>query len=421
MPKTALSIAAATVLLAIFASPALAAPNPSFTVSPLPPRCGDSATYSDASTVDALLAVAKVEWDFNNDGTYDVVDDTAPFQAVHTYETSGIKNFGMRVTDNALPTAGVTAEQQATIVATTPPNADFTSSDPAPLVDDEVLFASDASDPDGDQIASYAWDFDDDGTVDSTERNPVHKFGSAGQKTVSLRVVDSCGATSAKVEKTINVVAPTVPSNKLPVVRLFVSDRTVQVGDSVQFGSGSFDPDGSLAEETWDLDGDGQFDDGRGDDVFYTYTSPGEKTVSLRVTDSAGARAISQRQITVEKAPPPPPGSLRPDPDIRFLGQILSTGTRVQVLEVSAPKRALVTVRCKGKSCGVKQRRKRIKKGPVRFKTYQRFLRAGVRLEIFVAKPGKIGEYRRYTIRRNKLPKRVTRCLNGMKPRPVKC
>jgi hypothetical protein len=88
---------------------------------------------------------------------------------------------------------------------------------------------------------------------------------------------------------------------------------------------------------------------------------------------------------------------------------------------VRAPRGALVTVRCKGKGCGAKQRRKRIKQGAVRFKTYQRFLRAGVRLEIFIAKSGKIGEYRRYTIRGGKSPKRVDRCLKGMKLRPVKC
>jgi hypothetical protein len=57
----------------------------------------------------------------------------------------------------------------------------------------------------------------------------------------------------------------------------------------------------------------------------------------------------------------------------------------------------------------------------VRFRTFERFLRGGVRLEVFVAKPGKIGEFTRYTIRGGRPPARLDRCLNGMKLRPVKC
>jgi PKD repeat protein len=422
LQKTALSIAASLVLLALFASPASAAPNPGYTVSPSPPRCGDSATYTDASNVDALLTVAKVEWDFNNDGTYEVVDQAAPFQAAHTYTTRGTKTFGMRVTDSAAaPATGVTAEDQTVNVVTGAPHADFTPSSASPLVNDEVLFASETSDPDGDAIASYAWDFDDDGTTDSTARNPVHKFTSTGAKTVTLRVTDSCGAPSAAAEHVINVRGPIVPGNQLPTARFAFSPHTADVGDPVEFVSGSFDPDGELREQVWDLDGDGAFDDARGDDVFHTFTSPGVKTVSLQVTDSAGATAIYQRQITIKRAPKPPPGHLVPDPDIRFNGLLFSNGTRVRVLGVRAPRGTLVTVRCKGKGCAAKQRRKRIKEGAVRFKTYQRFLPAGVRLEIFIAKSGKIGEYRRYTIRGGKSPKRMDRCLNGMKLRPVKC
>jgi PKD repeat protein len=419
--KTAPSIAASLVLLALFASPALAAPNPAFTVSPSPPRCGDQATYTDASTFDPLLAPSKVEWDFNNDGTYDVVDDAAPFTAMHTYATRGGKVFGMRVTDTAVPTAGVTEEDQLVNVVTTAPQADFTPSDASPLVGDEVLFASDASDADGDAIASYAWDFDGDGTTDSTARNPVHKFTSAGAKTVTLTVTDACGAPSAATDQTVNVLAPTVPGNALPTARFAFSPRTAEVGDPVEFVSSSFDSDGSVKDEAWDFDGDGAFDDGRGDDVLYTFTSAGVKTVRLRATDSAGASSVSVRQITVKAVPKPPPGFLRPDPKVRLNGLILSSGVRVQILSVRAPRGSLVTVRCKGKGCGVKQRRKRIKKRPVRFGTYERFLRAGIKLEVFVGKPGKIGEYTRYTIRRGKSPARLDRCLNGTRLRPVKC
>src|SRR5215208_5502823 len=99
------------------AGSAAAAPNPAYTVDPAPPRCGDTATYTDASTVDALLAVAQVEWDFDNNGLYEVVDDMAPFETPHTYTTRGAKMFGMKVTDNAL-VAGSTEEDQTVTVVT---------------------------------------------------------------------------------------------------------------------------------------------------------------------------------------------------------------------------------------------------------------------------------------------------------------
>jgi len=37
-------------------------------------------------------------------------------------------------------------------------------------------------------VSSYAWDFDNDGTVDSTDQNPVHTYTSAGTYTVNLTV-----------------------------------------------------------------------------------------------------------------------------------------------------------------------------------------------------------------------------------------
>jgi hypothetical protein len=93
----------------------------------------------------------------------------------------------------------------------------------------------------------------------------------------------------------------------------------------------------------------------------------------------------------------------------------------VQVLGVRAPRGSLVTVRCKGKGCPAKQRRKRIKKGPVRFHNFERFLRPHIRLQIYVTKRGKIGDYTSYTIRGGKSPKRVNRCVSGAKLKPVGC
>jgi PKD repeat protein len=421
--RCTLALIASIALMALLAAPAWAAPDPAYTVAPSPPRCGDAATYTDNSTVDAGLAVAKVEWDFDNDGAYEVVDEAAPFSAPHTYTTRGTKTFGMRVTDNMLLTPGVTAEDQTVSVVTASPQASFTPSDTSPFVGDDVLFAAETSDADGDAIAAYAWDFDSNGTTDSTVRNPIHKYTQPGPKTISLRVTDACGAQSAAAVRDITVSGQPVPGNALPVANFVFSPRTARVGDPVTFASSAFDPEGPLQEQTWDLDGDGQFDDGRGAEVVYTYTTAGMRAVRLRATDGAGQSVVREELLRVEAAPKPPPGFLRPAPNVRFNGLILARGTRIRILSVRAPRGSIVAVRCKakGKRCPAKLRRKRVKKSTVRFKTFERFLRAGTRLEIYVRKANTIGAFTRYTIRAGKGPVRVDRCLPaGASTKPKK-
>ncbi|MGB3439417.1 MAG: ThuA domain-containing protein [Actinophytocola sp.] len=72
--------------------------------------------------------------------------------------------------------------------------ADKTSG-PAPLT---VRFdPAGTSDPDGGEL-TYAWDFDGDGTTDSTEETPVsHTYETPGQYTAHLSVTDETGLTGA--------------------------------------------------------------------------------------------------------------------------------------------------------------------------------------------------------------------------------
>ena len=74
-----------------------------------------------------------------------------------------------------------------------PPIADFAYMPAAPSAGDPVLFnGTFSSDFDG-YVASYAWDFDADGTVDSTDSVAEHTFASPGTYEVSLTVIDNGG------------------------------------------------------------------------------------------------------------------------------------------------------------------------------------------------------------------------------------
>ena len=58
---------------------------------------------------------------------------------------------------------------------------------------------------------------------------------------------------------------------------------------------------------------------------------------------------------------------------------------------------------------------------PVEFRRFERSLRFGTTVEILVSKPGEIGKYTRFAIRRGKLPERVDMCLDPAGLKPLVC
>jgi hypothetical protein len=93
----------------------------------------------------------------------------------------------------------------------------------------EVEFTSNASDPDGDRL-TYEWDFDADGTVDSTEANPEFTFTEVGVFDATLKVTDATGRSAAT---SIEIVV----GNRYPIVEFVrpVEGQPFQFGDEVEF------------------------------------------------------------------------------------------------------------------------------------------------------------------------------------------
>ena len=106
----------------------------------------------------------------------------------------------------------------------------------APLT---VQFSSEGSyDPDpGDSIA-YAWDFQNDGTVDSTEPNPTYTYTQNGVYTAQLTVTDSAGKTGvANVEIVVGNTSPEVTIEVPPDGGFF------DFGDTVPYRVSVTDPE----------------------------------------------------------------------------------------------------------------------------------------------------------------------------------
>lgn len=84
-----------------------------------------------------------------------------------------------------------------------------------------------------------------------------------------------------------------------PSASFTASPATPQTRQPVAFRSSSSDPDGTIAAQSWDLDGDGSFDDASGAAASRSFATPGTFTVALRVADSLGLTAVARRTIRV--------------------------------------------------------------------------------------------------------------------------
>lgn len=212
-------------------------------------------------------------------------------------------------------------------------------------------------------------------------------------------------------------------ANVGPTADFYFFPKEPKIGDTVDFVSASSDPDGRLVEQLWDLDGDGQYDDGSGEHVTWVYNSSGFRHVGIFVRDDGGLTDVATKSLTafpLAPPPPPPPTLMSPFPVVRITGGVTRTGARVRRLAVRSPRGARVTVRCRGRGCPAR-RQSTISDGRARFHRFERRYRAGAVLAVFVTQPNRIGKYTRFRIRRRRSPARLDRCLQPGSRTPSPC
>ncbi|MFH8487053.1 ThuA domain-containing protein [Streptomyces longisporoflavus] len=110
---------------------------------------------------------------------------------------------------------------------------------PTPL---KVDFSSEGSkDPDGDPL-TFAWDFDGNGTYDSTDADPSHTYDTKGEFNAQLKVTDSTGKSGyANVPVTAGNTAPKVK------VETPVDGKLIEFGDKIPYKVTVTDPeDGTI-------------------------------------------------------------------------------------------------------------------------------------------------------------------------------
>jgi PKD repeat protein len=413
------------VALFLCAAPsALAAPTADFTVS-AQPQAGVPVTFTSTSTTPALTAITAYAWDFESDGT---VDSTVE-NPTHTF-ARGAFSVTLTVTNNE-PLAN-TDSVAKTVTANGKPVAEFAFNPANPLPDQLVLFASNASDPDGNGLL-HSWDFGD-GSGPVTERNPAHGYTTPGEKTVRLTINDGQGGVDDVTHQL------TVRDPSAAAASFDFSPASPMAGQVVTFRSTSTPSAGqTITAQRWDLDSDGVYDDATGGAATRRFDSAGVYRVALQVTQANGNDAVAEGTVrvgTIEQSPPPgqtpttptgpgnpkaKPSLLSPFPFVRLRALAYRNYTRVQVLSVRGPRGSVAKVRCKGKGCPKATRQKHPKGHSVRFKTFERKIPAGARLQIFVVAKGRIGKYASFKMRRSKPALRVDRCLVPGKKKPRPC
>jgi PKD repeat protein len=408
-----------------------------FSVSPNPPNVGEETTFK---MTPASASDVSVEWDLDGENGFEASGRVV----TKTYAAPGPLTVRMRVTEED----GHHTTVSKSITVNAPPAVDFGFSPADPLTGQEVAFTPDVTDPEGDDV-TLVWDFGD-GTEPSKEA--THAYSQAGSYEVVLTATDEHGAVARRTHSV------SVEDDSGPAASFEYTPADPFTGDIVTFRSTSTASRGSITETDWDLDGDGEFDDAGGTEVVWAFADAGDHLVQVRVTQDDGRQGVAFGDVHVSdppppQSPPPPPGGttptdgtptgsgpvpqpvapvstrprtqrptrIRPFPVVRIAGVVLGSGARVTILSVRAPRGSKVRVRCRGRGCPVSSVARTSATRVVRFHAFERTLRAGVTLELFVRQAGRIGKYTRFVIRAGRAPARVDRCLMPGRARPVSC
>ena len=174
-----------------------------------------------------------------------------------------------------------------------PPIADIRGSYSGYTNETIVFDASNSYDPDGD-IEFYRWNFGD-GTSEILSVSPTHVYYSNGTYDVTLTVIDNNGTSAMEIVQV--TISSSATGNQSPVAD-HGGPYHGKVGDVINFdGSGSYDPDGTIVTWYWNF-GDGYTSTQQ--KPTHSYSTAGNYTVTLTVTDQNGAEGTADVEVLIK-------------------------------------------------------------------------------------------------------------------------
>jgi hypothetical protein len=239
-------------------------------------------------------------WDFDNNGTVDATGKEVDWAFEPGDHTVKLKAEAGGQTATTLRSVWVDTHAPVARVSITPRN-------PRPG-QPVTLDSSQSYDVDG-QIVSRSWGSLGSGTSATTS------FPEPGSYRVPLTLTDEDGSGFGGVT-TVNQI---VVVGTRPDPRIAITSENPEINRPVRFSStASTDPDGSIVSRSWDLDGNGAFDDATGPTAEMAFAEPGEHRVGLLLEDNDGLVARSYRYVyVVESSTPPPQTAIETGPPSR--------------------------------------------------------------------------------------------------------
>jgi PKD repeat protein len=275
-----------------------AAPVAQFTATPTSGTTPLTVQFTDQSTGAGPLTYV---WDFDNDGE---VDSTSRNPRI-TYKS--VKTFTVKLTvtgpggsDSEVKTNYITVSSGST--PTSAPVSQFTASPTSGTAPLTVQFTDQSTGT----VSTYGWDFNNDGTIDSTTRSPSFTYSAAGTYTVSHTVTGAGGSDSEVKTSYITVSSGSTPTSA-PVSQFTASTTSGTAPLIVQFTDQST---GTVSTYGWDFNNDGTIDSTTRSPSF-TYPAAGTYTVSHTVTGPGGSDSevkTNYISVTTSSVPVTPSG-----------------------------------------------------------------------------------------------------------------
>ncbi len=249
-------------------------------------------------------------FDFNNDGNMDVVASTYTSRQVWYYPGNGDGTFGTRTL------IGSTTSPAVNILSVAAPAGRVNGQPFALATQDQVVvnengtvnFDASGSYDDG-TIISYEWDFGDGGTASGVTATNV--FLTEGNYTVVVTITDDEG-----LEDRFGLAVTVLGDAPVAVTGDHAQDESDALlgrWEVPQDGSASSDSDTSIVSYVWDFDAsDGIGIDATGANPTAVYTTPGNYTVTLTVTDEVGLTDTDTGLVTITAGALPVPNLLGP-------------------------------------------------------------------------------------------------------------
>ncbi len=247
---------------------------------------GEPANFNASRSLN-IDGIIEFDWNFG-DGS-DILKGPE-FNVSKTYYSNGTHYVTLSVKDNQ----GAVSSFTSAIDVNKPPFAEFNVSPEKPKAGDLVIFDSSQSNDHDGRIVERHWSMDN--RPNSVDEIAYKKYSTSGVYWVNLTTIDDRGAKSTK--------SLHLRINSPPIARFVPGRYEVNVGEAISFdATDSQDTDGgTIASYDWDFG-----DEVHGENklkVEHSFSSPGEKIVTLVVKDNDSAQSAPvSHKVKVNRPP----------------------------------------------------------------------------------------------------------------------